>query len=286
MQPAAVNHPRIAGVRSGGRRCRVQITVAPGRPIAAEARAVRSTSSSGTLPKMPHSRSRSTGTTSAQTVGSPASADADLEPGPQGREVLPGRGGELGVELDQAAGEVGGTGVTGRRRGDVATVARAERQHPDRTGTGPVERGPDLLDDDGEPLRMSAGGIVVLAGATRPSPASRRQGSGDRVGLRPVQSVCELVTALEEVTERRPFEETGPMRRLASELGGSAVGGVVDPIGDETLGEDVVCSLLDRTVPFTAPRTPRTRDTAGDGRELTGTQRGRRGRQTSHHAAP
>ena len=42
--------------------------------------------------------------------------------------------------------------------------------------------------------------------------------------------------ALEEVTEHRPFEETGPMRRLASELGGSAVGGVVDPIGDLDTG--------------------------------------------------
>ena len=52
--------------------------------------------------------------------------------------------------------------MTGRRRGDVATVASTERQHPDCTGADSVERVADLLDDDSEPLRMSAGGIVVL----------------------------------------------------------------------------------------------------------------------------
>ena len=84
--------------------------------------------------------------------------------------MLLGRSGGLGIELDKAAREVGGTGVAGRRRGDVAAVAGAERQHPDRTGTGPVERGPDLLDDHGEPLRMAGGGIVVLAVPLAPVP--------------------------------------------------------------------------------------------------------------------
>ena len=94
----------------------------------------------------------------------------DLEAGAQGRDVLPGRGGELVIELHQAAGEVGGAGVTGRRRDQITAVACAERQHPDRTGTGPVEPGPDLLDDHGEPLRMAGGGIVVLAMPLAPVP--------------------------------------------------------------------------------------------------------------------
>ena len=170
VQPAAVNHPRMVGVRSGGRRCRVQITVAPGRPIAVDARAVRSTSASGTLPKMPHNKSRSTGTTSGQTFGSPASAARTSSRDRRGSTCSWAAAGELGVELDQAAGQVGRTRMAGRGGGQVPAVAGAQRQHPDRTGTGPVERRGDLLDDDGEALRMPCGGIVVLEVPLAPVP--------------------------------------------------------------------------------------------------------------------
>ena len=95
---------------------------------------------------------------------------ADLESGSQGLDVLLGRGGELGVELDQAAGQVGRTRMAGRGGGQVPAVAGAQRQHPDRTGTGPVERRGDLLDDDGEALRMPCGGIVVLEVPLAPVP--------------------------------------------------------------------------------------------------------------------
>ena len=102
--------------------------------------------------------------------------------------MFPGRGGELGVELDEAAGQVGGAGVTGRRIGEVAPVAGAQRQHADRTGTGSVERGPDLLDDHREPLRMAGGGIVVLAVPLVPVPRH-----GGKVALPSAREVCSLL---------------------------------------------------------------------------------------------
>ena len=79
--PAAANHPRTSMVRSGGRRCRVQMTVALRAHSIGKARTVRSTSSSLMFPKTPQTRTRSAGT--APTYGSvdPASADTTSIPG-------------------------------------------------------------------------------------------------------------------------------------------------------------------------------------------------------------
>src|SRR5581483_7895985 len=62
--PASTNHSRIDTVRSGGLRCRVQMTVAAGAHNAGSIATVRATSSSDTLPKMPHASTTSAGTAS------------------------------------------------------------------------------------------------------------------------------------------------------------------------------------------------------------------------------
>src|SRR6202034_2281510 len=59
---AALNQPRMRGVRSGFRRCRVQMTVAPGAQSWGNRRTVFSILSGGTFPKTPHTRTRSAGT--------------------------------------------------------------------------------------------------------------------------------------------------------------------------------------------------------------------------------
>ena len=59
-----------------------------------------------------------------------------------------------------------------------------------------------------------------------------------------LQLIGELVTALEQAPQHGAVEEPGPMRWFASEFGLSAVGGLVDPVGDEALGEDVMDGLL------------------------------------------
>ena len=63
-------------------------------------------------------------------------------------------------------------------------------------------------------------------------------------GFGPLQLIGELVTAFEQIPQHRAVEETGPMRSFASEFGSAGVGGLVDPIADETLGEDVMRGLL------------------------------------------
>jgi len=72
--PAAVNQSRTCGVRSGGRWCRVQITVAPGAHSAGAAATVRRMSATLTLPKIPHSSSTSAGSASAKPSTRLASA--------------------------------------------------------------------------------------------------------------------------------------------------------------------------------------------------------------------
>ena len=72
--PLAANQALTRGVRSGDRRCRVQITVASGRHRAGAASTVCWMSRSLTLPKMPHSSSTPAGSASAKLVTRLASA--------------------------------------------------------------------------------------------------------------------------------------------------------------------------------------------------------------------
>ena len=59
--PRVSNHEQITGTRSGGRRCRVQITEPPCRHSAAQPSIVAATSASGMLPKTPQASTRSAG---------------------------------------------------------------------------------------------------------------------------------------------------------------------------------------------------------------------------------
>ena len=61
-KPASVNQDRIAGVRSGGRRCLVQRTSAPGAHRLGRAATVAWMSLSLMLPKMPQTRTIWAGT--------------------------------------------------------------------------------------------------------------------------------------------------------------------------------------------------------------------------------
>ena len=65
VNPAAANSARMAGVRSGGRRCRVQTTWPPGTQNPGIAWMVRVMSAALMFPNTPHTRTMSAGTSSA-----------------------------------------------------------------------------------------------------------------------------------------------------------------------------------------------------------------------------
>ena len=62
VKPAVSNHFRMSAVRSGSRRCRVQITVAPGAHRDGSVSMVRTMSASEMLPNTPHASTISAGT--------------------------------------------------------------------------------------------------------------------------------------------------------------------------------------------------------------------------------
>ena len=134
VQPAAANHPRTAGVRSEGRRCRVQITVAPG------AASPRSASRSARRPRP--SRSRRCRTAGAgrrvrhrpRPTGIPGVGRADLELGPQWGEVSP-----RAAAASSASSSTRQPVRSAARGWAVAavTTSRPSPAHNDNSSTGP-----------------------------------------------------------------------------------------------------------------------------------------------------
>ena len=79
--PTSTNHCRTSPVRSGGRRWRVQITVAPGAHSDGNVSIVRRMSSSEMLPNTPHASTSSAGTAPAYALVSDASPATTSTPG-------------------------------------------------------------------------------------------------------------------------------------------------------------------------------------------------------------
>ena len=161
-QPADTNMSRMCWRRSGCAQPRVQTTTPPDRTSEPIDETTCWMSASEMLPKMPHSIEQSTGSTSAQVVTSPASAQRTVELRDAGeRGVAPRSVGERKVELDEQRGDV-------RERGCAATTGITSRPSPAQ-GSGArsahaadVQRRADASLDDLEPTRERGRRVVVL----------------------------------------------------------------------------------------------------------------------------
>ena len=108
MNPAAAKSARMDGVASGGRRCRVQIDVAPGRQNPGSAWMVRVMSAALMFPNTPHTSTRSAGTSSRVPAAQRRITLDDPHPvgHPGGRGPVPGEGDQGRIELDQERRDV------------------------------------------------------------------------------------------------------------------------------------------------------------------------------------
>ncbi len=190
--PAAVNQPRIAGVRSGSRRCRVQTTVAlrcaePGER-GDRARGVLVADVAQHAAQQQQVGGRAPGVrVGAACVGAP-----DRDARQVGGSRRGGRG-EVGVQLDQGGRDPGSVRPAGQHAEQVAAVAGADAGHHHRPGLRAVEPPGDLRLDHGESLGQRRGrvGVVGMPGPPvgararqrlAPGPTARRRPRGSRAG--------------------------------------------------------------------------------------------------------
>ncbi len=162
--PLAWNQERIWPVRSGGRRCRVQITVAPGAHMPDAASTVRLMSASADVAEDAGQQEHVSG----QRVGEVRHHARIRLPDSHRRESggacpLPCHGGVLAVGLDQQRGHVGPAWVVRKHLEHVAPLPGAQAEQLNRPRRRLIQRPRQMPGDPVESRPERRGRVVVAA---------------------------------------------------------------------------------------------------------------------------
>ena len=168
--PASSNHSKMAGVRSGGRRCRVQSTVAPGADSDGRLLIVDRMSSSLMLPNTPQTSTRSAGKAWPYSRGHDASPSTTVTWPVYSRRLGPvaSERHELGIELHQDGPHVRAPSMAGDHVDHVAPLSGAETEHADGPRRALVEGRPHSRLHVPQSGRVRGAGILVGPMPTHP----------------------------------------------------------------------------------------------------------------------